>query len=413
MGAEFKYKSDFPEHIETFNFKLLNVEAIKDDCIYLLDTSALLTPFKTSAKSLSEIKKVYTKLKNEQRLFIPAQSIREFLTNRPTTLRDIHNTLYNKYSENFKFAEKYPFLEQVKEYSDLEEAKSQLNSAINNYKLKLQEIINIISSMDWNDPISEMYKEVFEGIILNDDKLNYKDLGAELERRNKENIPPGYKDKSKGINSGGDLTIWYEILEIAREKQKNLVFVSGDIKQDWVYTSNNKIMYPRMELIDEYRRNSGNKSFLMIDLTTLLKIFNSDAEIIKEIGIAENIDNSYTSFTKLSNRELKDNALDLVNDLRQTLHEYHRKQDQFFSPELNNFDQRSELYSSYSRDLMFRYEKYYKVNAILYRDELIKRLGFPKLEGFEQVLYEHPTNPIGLEQVTSSLEKLAKSLPLS
>lgn len=68
--------------------ELKSVEQVKNKCLFVLDTNALLLPYTTSSKSIDEIKKVYAKLIKEKRLFIPGQVAREFAKNRPEKIKD-------------------------------------------------------------------------------------------------------------------------------------------------------------------------------------------------------------------------------------------------------------------------------------------------------------------------------------
>jgi hypothetical protein len=60
--------------------------------------------------------------------------------------------------------------------------------------------------------------------------------------------------------------------------------------------------------------------------------------------------------------------------------------------------------------LISQYEQQYKAEVILLREQLIKRVSgsaSPK----EALMFWYPTNTLGLEQVASGLELLAKQLP--
>jgi hypothetical protein len=51
------------------------------------------------------------------------------------------------------------------------------------------------------------------------------------------------------------------------------------------------------------------------------------------------------------------------------------------------------------------------VDTILIRDELLSRLPKDERGNDVHILYEHPTNLLGMEEVASDLEGLAKLLP--
>src|SRR5262249_48178151 len=69
-------------------------------------------------------------------------------------------------------------------------------------------------------------------------------IAKELEYRIVHKIPPGYKDASKDDRGVGDLLIWMTILEIGAERQKPLLFVTGEEKADWQHRSDNRGVLP-------------------------------------------------------------------------------------------------------------------------------------------------------------------------
>src|SRR5205807_3129997 len=91
-------------------------------------------------------------------------------------------------------------------------------------------------------------------------------------------IPPGFNDAQIG-----DFRIWKVILHVGTERKKSVIFVSGEEKNDWVRKSGDTIIAPRYELIDEYRRASGNQGFYVLSLAELLKLFGASEDSIREV----------------------------------------------------------------------------------------------------------------------------------
>ncbi|SUU03061.1 Uncharacterised protein [Acinetobacter haemolyticus] len=147
--------------------------------------------------------------------------------------------------------------------------------------------MSTIQSWTWDDSVSLVYKELFVDRIL-DGNIEMSDLERELEKRNTLSQPPGFKDKGKDLNASGDLIIWKEILKCAQEKGKDVIFISADEKNDWWHKSNKEGLYPRFELIDEFRRVTAGKSFHIISLSKLLKIFDASANVIQSVEETEN-----------------------------------------------------------------------------------------------------------------------------
>lgn len=67
---------------------------------------------------------------------------------------------------------------------------------------------------------------------------------TEGEMRASQRMPPGFKDGGKNENKYGDLIIWFEILQFAknnRDKFDKIVFLSNDEKPDWVYSPKDRV----------------------------------------------------------------------------------------------------------------------------------------------------------------------------
>lgn len=164
------------------------------------------------------------------------------------------------------------------------------NPYIANYK-QIERTLNTLhsrvekSTKEWLDTCPDFLHDdkvlleltsLFDGKVgdpYNDDKLTeiYK-LGEE---RYEQCIPPGYKDSGK--NSGidhrfGDLIIWFQIIDKAKQSDKDIIFVTEDKKEDWWWISHGNKIGPRKELTAEFRRETGNhllgfystKRFLLI-----------------------------------------------------------------------------------------------------------------------------------------------------
>lgn len=87
------------------------------------------------------------------------------------------------------------------------------------------------------------------------------------EKRYKKEIPPGFKDaKNKdGIRKYSDLILWNEVIKYAHDKQKNIIFVTDDLKPDWWNIENGKYEFlPR--LISEFKKKTKLRNKENIDV---------------------------------------------------------------------------------------------------------------------------------------------------
>lgn len=131
-----------------------------------------------------------------------------------------------------------------------------------------------------------------------------------------------------------------------------------------------------------------------------------------------------TVYTDTSNKELKPRVMRLVNDIRQLVYAYKKKDGELLaaSDKRDSADaskeERKKLRDQWIKDsdgahdvTMRQYKERYWADAILLRNELLRRLPKnmrqPQLSG----IYQYPTNILGVEVIADNLELLAKSLP--
>ncbi|MHA7630635.1 PIN-like domain-containing protein [Corallococcus sp. M7] len=94
----------------------------------------------------------------------------------------------------------------------------------------------------------------------------------EAKTRGKTKIPPGYKDfdnKGDEVRAGGDVLIWFKIIERAKEKQCPVIFVTEDQKEDWWWIHQGRTHGPRPELGQEMWKLARQR-FYMYTLSSFL-----------------------------------------------------------------------------------------------------------------------------------------------
>lgn len=291
----FLHQHLFPKASDIFSLEIKDIEDIEKDCLFIIDTNVLLVPYTTSSSGFVEINKAFRTLIGENRLFIPAQVAREFAKNRPEKIKILFQQLNQTKSKIQKpDTGSYPLLESLKEYKEAVELEKNIRKLQAEYSKKISGILENIKQWNWNDPVSSVYKELFSPEVVIDLNMSDDDVLKDLERRNKYSIPPGFNDKSKDDSGVGDLIIWQTILQIAKENKKDIIFVSGDEKNDWFYRSESQSLNPRFELITEFREHARDKSFHIIKLSRLLEILGASDEAVKEVEIKEVLDDVFT-----------------------------------------------------------------------------------------------------------------------
>jgi hypothetical protein len=88
-----------------------------------------------------------------------------------------------------------------------------------------------------------------------DDRL--RDLEAEARERFKQQIPPGYEDAKKDENRDcGDYILWRQLIDEAIRRKIPVLFVTNDQKDDWYRRIHGLTTGPRLELINEMKREA-------------------------------------------------------------------------------------------------------------------------------------------------------------
>ncbi|KAA0990902.1 PIN domain-containing protein [Dyadobacter aurulentus] len=279
----------YPSALGILGFSPKSIEEIKEDCIFVIDTNALLIPYTIDSKSLEEIRSVYLNLRDQNRLLLPAQVVREFADNRPTKLKELHSALSKKMSsvQTLNFG-KYPILERNGIYEEILTLEKEINAKLKQYRKLSNDLIKHIKGWSWNDPVSVIYKEIFTDDKIIELNTKQEDIQKDLENRLRHNIPPGFKDHKKDDMGVGDLIIWLTILQIA-SPGRNVIFISNDSKNDWFYQSENSSLYSRFELSHEFHRITNGGSFQMIKLSELLELFGVGQEVVENVRAEERL----------------------------------------------------------------------------------------------------------------------------
>ncbi len=257
---------------------------MRASCIIVLDTSVLLLPCVVGSKSLTDIGDTFRSLASEGRLVVPGQVARGFAQNRPTKLGEVFKQVLDKKSKAVGLdVGSYPLLDGLPGYARVIEIEGKINDLIGQYQDALSRVINHIRGWTWNDPVSLLYGELFAHGVVLDPQFDEAAVREDLSRRQKHKIPPGYKDAGKEDGGIGDLLIWHTILQASKDLERDLLLITGEQKTDWWHRSNSESLYPRHQLVDEYRRASHGRSFHMVSLSEFLDLTAASADTIEEV----------------------------------------------------------------------------------------------------------------------------------
>ncbi|MGG8383804.1 PIN-like domain-containing protein [Bacillus sp. R-CC1] len=269
---------------------------IKDTATIVIDTNVLLMGYQWKNMTFESVLNVLKKLSSEKRLKIPAHVIKEFAKNRPKKITEmtseIQNVLSNipKATNNGKpLNEAIPALTILEDYhSDIIALEEKYNNCIQELNKARKEYVKGLGRLQQSlgdyidhDLILESYKEIIEkSYFAPDGLMDEEKLKVEWDNRSKGNIPPGYMDKAKNSNQYGDLIVWDHICQI----KEDVIFVTADLKGDWVHRNDKQVMGARRELVEEFysREQAKGYTFKILSPLQFITLFSGE-EVEQEI----------------------------------------------------------------------------------------------------------------------------------
>jgi|GEM_PF-2620806 len=260
-------------------------ETIWQEGIFIFDSSTLLNFYEFSVDARKDIyTNIFPLLKD--RLWITNQTEHEFhkhrekVANRPEAL---YQEIKDKYypDKHFKvFVQQYdqlkartaktnrhPYLTQ-EIFKDFEEALAGL--------AKQEKLLESKLDLEIDQRLAEHTAAIEKDQLLSFFKVtpaySYREIMEivkEGEFRYRHGIPPGYADEKEktGIEKFGDLIIWKQSIDLARQLKKPVLLIIDDLKADWCVTDKKdkrKLVSPRFELIKEMQ-DEGGVAFWLYD----------------------------------------------------------------------------------------------------------------------------------------------------
>jgi hypothetical protein len=253
--------------------------------IVALDSSVILSPYDISDKSFRSITSIYSSLKADGRLVVPAHAVREFAKRRDALLANLMGRLASQEQSADQAWLEYPFLQHVAKFKKLEDSHRELKQAREKYNRALEDLVVRIGSWRGNDPVTSEYRRLFDSSVLYDPPFKAEEIEKIWKQRLDAKIPPGFSDKEKNDSGIGDFLIWVSVVEKARTTNRDVIFVINDLKEDWFHRNGSQKL-PRPELIHEFWNSTGGKNIAIIDLPSLLKGFGASRQDVENAEVA-------------------------------------------------------------------------------------------------------------------------------
>ena len=242
------------------------------DCWFVLDANALLNFYRYSPETNKIFFEVLSRV--SERLWIPHQVGLEYQENRLAEILRQKN-IYEEIREKLSTTQNELQALLSKEHSSInvKSLSKKISSTFDSIRQQLEkhepEHPNLLNEDTIRNSVTQLLDQKV-GLPYAKDRLDeiYK-IG---EKRYAHDIPPGFRDKSKKESKAygdlvieskyGDLIIWFQMIDKAKQTQKPIVFITDDAKEDWWWEKSGQKIGPRAELITEMKQQA-NVSYYM------------------------------------------------------------------------------------------------------------------------------------------------------
>jgi hypothetical protein len=208
------------------------------------------------------------------RLWVPHQVVLEFWRNREAVLRDPRSTVATTNElTDIRDRALQVFRSWANRVSLATERSKELQDAVSSgFDVVIQGVGELGDerideyARDTNaDPVLRGLEPTLNGRVGHPlDETEHGKAVSEGKRRAEQRQPPGYKDAGKaGDGVSGDYLVWYQILQEARRRRCDVLFVTGDVKEDWWRREQGQTRGPRPELVHEMQEFAGVRLFML------------------------------------------------------------------------------------------------------------------------------------------------------
>lgn len=241
-----------------------------DEGLFVFDANVLLNLYRYSPKARDQLISVLRAL--SERSWLPHQAAEEFMErrldviqNRRKSYQELQNSLRKALADvDSKVGDLHRDSE-VELAEPLSKVHGSFEVLIDQVRSMEGRVPGETNSVD-DDEVWATVEKIFNGRVGSGyTSERVQEIYKEGEHRYTYRIPPGYEDeqKDRGSVEGsqerrfGDLLLWYQALDKAKETQQPVVLITDDRKEDWWWKAHGKTIGPRPELIEEARQKAG------------------------------------------------------------------------------------------------------------------------------------------------------------
>ena len=225
--------------------------------VFVLDASVLLNLYRYSLETRDDFLQILRHI--SERLWVPYQAAYEYQKNRLNVIarqaeaygeiEDLLRKTKNRLENDLKSYGRHPLINVSAVANRIQKVFAKVVKELERQKEGHPDFLE-------RDTIRDEVPSIRRGKIgspYDDGKLA--ETFSEGAERYDKHVPPGYldADKPEQREKYGDVIIWFQIIDKAKEAKKPIVFVTDDTKEDWWWKFQGRTIGTRPELIEEIK----------------------------------------------------------------------------------------------------------------------------------------------------------------
>ena len=221
-----------------------------------MDTNILFSLLTVNQKTFNQLYTILEKLSKSNQLFVSNHVAEEYLLGANKTCRE-DGKIYSELDKKIE-----------KKFSDFKSLQNDYKGKVKDYDViekKIQELCTDFKDF-FNKQIikvdyekrSKQIETLFTNVGKAYSRKKLYKIQKEIAFRYSAFIAPGFEDRTKeNGNRFGDCLIWFQLMDYAKDKQKDIIYITLEEKPDWKFDKNFK-----KELFNEFYNETEQKLFI-------------------------------------------------------------------------------------------------------------------------------------------------------
>lgn len=239
-------------------------EKLWDNCLFVLDANVLTNLYRYTPKTSDELLEILEKVSD--RLWVPYQAALEYQRRRLNVIAGqeeaydkiigVLNKAQNKLQGELGEFNRHPYISTSDLLKQTDGIFSTITKNIESSKKKHPDLLE-------NDTLRSKITRILKdkvGPSYKDKRLD--EIAKEGESRFEKKVPPGFMDETKNDNKYGDLILWFQTIDKAKEVKKPVILITDDAKEDWWWKFKGRTLGPRSELVEEIKLEAGVQFYM-------------------------------------------------------------------------------------------------------------------------------------------------------